>query len=344
MRVSLNMDGLVPSAYVLAAALAVSAAGCTEDVQSPMSHEIVNVEAVADPVGSDCCGVPVADPATNGLRLSLVSDVAVPGTDTLGASTAYLVPFESSTISLYDGGVWVARTMSATAELETTSVANTSYDVYAYWSGTDVLLEMEATPVTPTLELQDGVQVKSGAASHRYVGVLVTNASGAFEDSQKNRLVWNRNNQVPRAVNGVDLTSWYYTGNQSTWREVRANAASRVKVAAGILDGSAGVAGAYASVQAVEMCLVSSGTNGAFVATGIGIDSPTINSAQTVELASATTTVYAHAFSSYEGYLEPGIRTLHWLEIGQTGTTFYCIGSSNSPPFGRLGLSGTVVM
>ena len=309
-----------------------------------MSHETPNVEAVSGPVVGGCCGVPVADPATNGLRLSLVPDVAVPKADTLSSSTAYLVPFESSTIALYDGSAWVARTMSTPAQIATTGVANTSYDVYAYSSGTDVLLEMVATPVTPTLELQDGVPVKSGDATRRYVGVLATNASGMFEDSQKNRLVWNRNNQVPRAVSGVNLADWYLTGNSAAWREVGANPTSRIRVAVGILDGSGGLAGTYASVRASGMCRVSSGTNGTAVSTGIGVDSTTASSAQRAEHTAVTTTAYGNTTAAYEGYLTPGLHTLHWLEIGQTGTTFYCIGSASSPPFGRLGMSGTLLM
>jgi hypothetical protein len=218
--------------------------------------------------------------------------------------------------------------------------------VYAYWDGANVRLELAVTPATPTLANQDGVQVKAGDATRRYVGVLGTTAFGTFEDSRKNRLVWNRNNQVPRPINGVDLSDWYYTGNQSTWRETHGSSASRLKVASGILNGADGVAGTYVSVQAVGMCLLNNPTNAGspYVATGIGIDSSTTNSAQIVELAATTIGVYAHTSASYEGYLAAGIHSLYWLEMGQTGYTFYCIGYSYSPPFGQLGMNGSVLM
>lgn len=330
---------------MLGAALALSAAGCGDDEAAPTRAALTpDVNDVSGPVVTGCCGGAVADPATNGLRLSLVSNVAVPKADTIDSTTAYFVPFESSTIALYESGAWIARTMTTTASVANDGVsANTSYDVYAYWSGTVVLLEKVATPGTPTLVLQDGVQVKAGDAKRRYVGVLATNAAGKFEDSAKNRLVWNRNNQVPRDVSGVDLNAWYYTG--PAWREVRGNAASRVTVAAGILNGSAGISGAYASVQAVGMCVVSGGGSTAYVASGIGIDSQTTNSAQVVRQHQATTTVYAHSSASYEGYLAPGIRTISWLEGAQSAAiTFYCIGAATSPPFGKLGMSGSIVM
>ena len=347
MRLARIKDGLTSCARLSVTAIGVWGAGCTEDVPPTMSPQIANVEAVSGPVVGGCCGGGAADPAMNGLRLSLAATDAVPKGDLTGRPTAYFVPFESSAIALYDGSAWVARTMTATAEVATTGVPSTSYDVYAYWDedDADVRLELVATPVTPTLELQDGVQVKPGDAKRRYVGVVATSASGSFEDSAKNRLVWNRNNQVPRAINGNHLDSaWYYTGNQSTWREARGNPASRVTVASGVLNGNVDVAGTYASVQAAVMCVWNSGATGAFVAAGIGIDSTTDNSAQTVEPSATTAGYYAHAFSSYEGYLTPGLHTLHWLEIGQTGTTFYCIGSATSPPFGRLGINGMLVM
>lgn len=327
------------------AALAASLSGCVVESE-PATEEAPAEDSVGLLLGSGCCGVPPASPSLNGLRLSLTSGLAIPTADVTSAATAYLVPYDSNTIALYDGVAWISRAMTDEASVSNLSTsANTSYDVFAYWDGTKVVLEKDATPVTPTLALQDGVHVKGNDPRRRYVGVVATNASGYFEDSAKNRLVWNRSNQVRRPINGVDLSSWGLSGNNA-WREVRNNAANRVKIASGVLSGGvSGASGTYLSAEAVGMCVpATSGANGAYFATGIGIDSTSTNSAQIVELAAGTyPSTYAHGYAAYDGYLAPGVHTVHWLEIAMPGS-FTCIGYAYSPPFGRLGLNGSVLM
>ena len=326
-------------------ALAVWPAGCVAESDEPIPSEEATLHGTAG-LGADCCGVPPANPSLNGLRLSITPGVAVPTADVTSETSAYLVAYESSTIALYDGIAWVARVVTGTGT-DAPSVTNAStsvnsrYDVYAYWDGEKVVLEKEAAPATPTLVIRDGVHVKGNDPRRRYVGVVATNASGFFEDSSKSRLVWNRNNQVRRPIKGVDLSTWSFSGN-NTWREVRNNPASRVRIASGVLPG--GGAGTYLSAQAIGMCLPTSNVSNAYFATGIGIDSTSTNSAQIVELEAGTyQSTYAHGYAAYEGYLAPGIHTVHWLEIAMTGS-FSCIGYSFSPPFGRLGLNGSVLM
>lgn len=294
---------------------------------------------------SGCCGVPPASPSLNGLRLSLSSGSAALSLDITSSMTAYLVPYESRTIALYDGVAWVARTMTLAASISNVSTSvNTSYDVYAYWNGTNVVLEKEATPATPTLALRDGVAVKGNDPRRRYVGVVATNGYGDFEDSAKNRLVWNRDNQLRRPINGVHLTSWSLTGN-NTWRAVGGTLANRVTVVSGVSSGgAAGAPGTYLTAQAIGMCVpASSASNAYYFATGIGIDSSSINSSPIVEIATGTyPSMYAQGYAEYQGYLAPGVHTVYWLEIAQSGGSFTCIG--HSPPFGRLGLNGSVLM
>lgn len=314
--------------------------GCVaESEQLPPSEELVQSAAG---LGDICCNVPSANPTVNGFRLSLEYQLAVTAAD-VTKNTAFLVPYESNSIALYDGVAWVVRqaTYTTPAVASAGTTINASYDVYAYWNGDDIVLEREATG-SSTLALRDGVHVKGNDPRRRYVGVVGTNSLGQFEDSAKNRLVWNRNNQVRRSITGVDPTTWTLTGNNA-WREVGSSTANRVTVVSGVLSGV--VSGTYVSAEAVGMCIpTAAGSNGYMVATGIGIDVSSASSAPTVELASGTFgSLYAHSYSAYEGYLAPGVHTVRWLEIGQTGGTFTCIGTS-SAPFGKLGLNGWALM
>lgn len=76
---------------------------------------------------------------------------------------------------------------------------------------------------TTGLTLQDGVYMKSGDLTRRYLGTFMTGpTSGQTEDSANRRLLWNYYNQTLRQLSAVDTTdSWSYTTN--TWRPSNAN-------------------------------------------------------------------------------------------------------------------------
>jgi hypothetical protein len=255
----------------------------------------------------------------------------------------YLVPYNSTVIALYDGSAWVYRSPVGTVKAEGPFPPNTNYAVYAYWDGTTVQLELTNSTNN---SVQDGVQVKNGDPSRRYIGAVRSGWYGAILDNRAQRFVWNRHNQVPHPILKTYLSGWSFSGTNS-WRPVSGNPANgRVEVMVGEAHGGWAPHSATAiSVSVTGMC--TSSLNGYWVAAGIGINSTTsvpMNAAQTNELDVAGPNSYAHISSSYEGYLFPGYNTVNWLEIGMMGATYSCIGHATSPPFGQLGLVGTVLM
>lgn len=323
-----------------AGSLATWQLGCGYPVDETESEAAPTVDEISNPVIGGCCGTNTVDPGINGFRLSTTPHDPVHHS---GASSSqlYLVPYTSNMISLYDGNAWVARSAVVTVSSSNeTYLTNTYYNVFAYWDGQDVRLELiaEPSPAYPALNLQDSIQVKSGDASRRYVGVARTVGS-SFVDTPSSRLVWNRYNQVARHFDAYHNTTWSFSGTNS-WRPVGGNSNNgRAAIVAGSL-GQITRPSTSISITTAGMC--TSSQNGYYAASGIGIDSTTVNSANIVELDNGGPSAYAHLRSAYNGYLSPGYHTINWLEIGQTGSTFACIGYAYSPPFGQLGLTGMV--
>ena len=79
--------------------------------------------------------------------------------------------------------------------LAATGVANTTYFIYAYWSGSAMALEASTT--APTADARNATRVKTGNATRALVGMARTNASGAWVSSDTQRFViswFNRRN------------------------------------------------------------------------------------------------------------------------------------------------------
>lgn len=320
--------------------LAASAWGCATETEEP-PPEGPEIDAHKTEVVG-CCGAGgAADPTMNGLRLTLESGVAVPVGDVTGTQLR-VAPHTSATIALYDGSAWVARTADP-LPTATSAAANANQHVFAYWNATQVALELVPWNGTPDAQiaLQDGVQVKAGDPTRRYIGAVASDASGVFSDSQQKRLVWNRDNQVPRPISVLGSGGWFYNNANGVWREAAGGTSYRVGVLAGVVNGGA----TYLSVKAQAMGHPTNITQG-WVATGIGIDSSTVTSAQYGSLALGLSSgQYGHVTATYEGYLTAGTHTVRWLETGNgSGANYFFLGTPSSPAFGRLGMSGWVLM
>ena len=155
---------------------------------------------------------------TNGFRLSVQSGVPVPTSDVSSAGTVYWVPGDGNEIALYDAddSVWNVHSSS---ELSIPAAGQSTgwnlVDVFAYadgggnvalerlsWDGAADLRDL--VRVTP-LTWKDGVRVKSGDPTRRYVGSFfcftsAADTTGITEDSRAKRYVWNRDNRAPRLM------------------------------------------------------------------------------------------------------------------------------------------------
>lgn len=237
--------------------------------------------------GTDWCNICSAGSTTGNAvitpgvfegRITLSPTEAVSLTDITGvsATTLYLLPFNGSSIALYDGTAWVEERIPAvgisTPILATT---NTMYDVFVYNNSGVLTLELIAwandANRSVALSVQDGVWVKTGAAGHRYVGNMRTGTvSGQSEDSLLRRFVWNNYNRRERKLLVLEpADTWTYS--TATYRPWNNNTANRVEFIRGLAD---------SAVNLRFSGLCNTAINGGTPTLSIGLDSTTTSSAE----------------------------------------------------------------
>ena len=178
---------------------------------------------------------------TNDFRLTLTSGTPYTSGDVTAATTIYCTPSGiGNQIALYDSGGLPTIITSAEMSIAVPATSNTNYDVFVYNSGGVATLELgvwtnATTRATAVVVGSNGVWIKSGDATRRYVGTVRTAASsGTTEDSQAKRLVWNVSNQATRLLYRTEVAaSWSYS--IGTWRQANANAANQVEAVIGLL-------------------------------------------------------------------------------------------------------------
>ena len=252
-------------------------------------------------------------------RLSAVGSEPVSSTEVTAGSNLYYTPYVGNQVALFDGSAWVVRTFPEITRGITGLAASTVYDVFAYWTGSAVDLEFVAwsnatTRATP-LATEAGVQVKSGAATRRYLGTLCTVSSGGtrIADSLRQRLVWNAYHRVARPVRVLETDgSWTYS--TPSWRYVAGDSTNRVEVVAGLSG--------HSVLQLSVRHYVIYGAGPGY--TGIGRDSGTSVLSECLGKGSYSNQMYAfHAEA-----VTPGFHYFAWLERGNgNANTFYGSGA-----------------
>jgi hypothetical protein len=105
----------------------------------------------------------------------------------------------------------------------------------AYTSGGNFykILNTRAT----TLTILDGIYVKLGDPTRRYLGTAsTTDVAGQTEYSKKRRLIWNQYNRISSPLRLEDTDSlWPYSG---TWRQANNKVSNRVEVVIGLPESS----------------------------------------------------------------------------------------------------------
>lgn len=180
-----------------------------------------------------------------GGRLTTESGVPVSTSDRTAQSTLYYTPYAHDLIGLYDGTSWKLHPFSERSLALSGLTSGKNYDVFLYDNAGTLTLELSAAWTTDTtradaLATQDGVYVKSGATSRRYLGTIRTTGTTTTEDSgyltssgTPKRFVWNAYNRVARGVRRVDTTdTWSYSS--STYRQTNNSAANQIEVVCGL--------------------------------------------------------------------------------------------------------------
>lgn len=196
---------------------------------SASAFGLMSVPTAGKILGTDGSGFPNfvhgIDPGIAGGRLTAQQDTPVPTSDQT-SSTLYYEPYNGRFVALYDGTLWALYDITAGPSLAIGGLTTgKNYDVFAYVSAGAATLEASAAWTNDTtradaLALQDGVWVKSGTTTRRYLGTIrtVTVSTVKCTDSNAQRFVWNMRNRVKRVSYQLeDDASWAISGSVGTW-------------------------------------------------------------------------------------------------------------------------------
>lgn len=277
----------------------------------------------------------LVDPSIVCGRLTATTGLAVTIADVSAATSIFFTPYIGNQIALYDGIVWVVRTFTEITISLVGLTASKPYDVFAYDNAgvvaCETLVWTNATTRATALVSQDGVFVKSGALTRRYLGTVYINASGGqTDDTVLKRYLWNYYHRQLRTLSVTEATTnWAYT--TATVRQARGSAANQVEAMIGLAE---------APIDLSLRVMVANSTGGVSVSAGIGADSTTTFDAGAMVSGSAAgiyqmtarltgTTIGYHKYCWNEWSAATGTTTWH--------SNVASVGSSVSS-----GLSGTV--
>lgn len=173
-------------------------------------------------------------------RLTLESGVPKSTTDQTAKTTIYFTPYRGSRIALYSGSAWSLYTFSELSLSLSGLTASTNYDVFVYDNSGTLALSAtawtNATTRATDITLQNGVYVKSGSTTYRYVGTFrTTGTAGQTElsfgktaaagGSYPKCLLWNAQNRVRGVFQDRESTdAWTYA--TVAWRQMNADTAA----------------------------------------------------------------------------------------------------------------------
>lgn len=172
-------------------------------------------------------------------RLTLESGVPVSTTSQSSKSTIYFTPYNGTRIALHNGTNWIINSFTETSTNLAGLTGGLNYDVFGYNNSGTLALELLAwstsTARATGLTTQDGIYVKSGDATRRYLGTFQASAATTTEDTFVKRFVWNNYNRVPRPMKIAETgDSWTY--NTASFRKANNSTASRLEVCAGLSE------------------------------------------------------------------------------------------------------------
>jgi hypothetical protein len=278
--------------------------------------------------------VPTVNPATCDGRLTLESGVAVSTSDQTAKTSVYFTPFRGNRVSLYDGTRWRSYTFTERTLALGTLTSDLPYDVYLHDNAGTLTLEATAWTNTTTrataLTTQDGIFVKTGSTTRRYLGTFVTTATTTTEDSAQQRFLYNYYHPVSRPLAWLPTdNTWTY--DSSTIRQANGSASARVRVVIGVQERTTRVRYAVGS-----RCTIDNITFGV----GIGYDSTTAFATGSLsdQREVFTTGRRESLIASYTHQTPVGLHAYNALEHAQTTNTVTFYGDNGGTV--QHGISG----
>lgn len=310
-----------------------SGAGDAEEITlgSGLSMSGTTLSASASSVTALCGG-----------RLTATTGVPVTTGDVAGATSIYYTPYISNQIALYDGSsAWNVRTFTEITISLSGLTASRPYDIFAYDNAGTVTIETlvwtNATTRATALTTQDGVLVKTGATTRRYLGTVYINASGGqTDDTFAKRYVWNYYHRAPRVMRVTESTdNWTY--NTATIRQANASTANQIDLVVGVAE------------EPVDVLVQGFGINataGTAIVVGIGEDSTTafVSGMVYPQITVKASNQVEALTAVYRGWPTVGRHFYAWLEyVSAAGaaSTFYGDNGAGGAS-GRAGMVGTI--
>jgi hypothetical protein len=296
------------SALVIGTTYYVGTAGAVTST-APTNRRVIGVaDTTSSLIMAANPAPPLVDVSICEGRLTLTTGTPVTTADVTAATTLYFTPYKGNRIALFDGTNWVLRSF---AELSIAVPATTSqmYDVWAYDNAGVTTLELLAwtndTTRATALATQDGVYVKTGATTRRYLGSFRTTAvSGQTEDSLAKRLVSNYANRVRRPMRVLEATdSWNYT--TATWRQANGATGNQLAMVIGVAE---------VPIDVTLQAHASNTNAGVAMSVAVKADSTTTPTFQ-------FTSIIGTNYSPVAAYIVP--ITAHVTEIPPVGYHFY---------------------
>jgi hypothetical protein len=276
-------------------------------------------------------------------RLTTETGVPVSTSDRTSQSTIYYSLYGGNQIGLYDGAAWTLQNFSELSLALSGLTSGKNYDVFVdYNSGTPQLVLSSAwssdTARADAIALQDGIYVKSGTPAYRLVGTIRTTSTTTTEDSSVKRFVWNLYNRRPRLMARVETADTWAPGTAATYRQANANTANQFEVITGIAEDSLTI-----NINQGYFCSAST-----YPRVGIGVNSTTVNSAQTYVQMTSNNNQTVALSAQYVGIPRLGYSALAWLDYvdSVTGTQKF-LGDTDTGGFGATanhvvsGMTGT---
>ena len=273
-------------------------------------------------------------------RLTPTSGTAIPDSDVLAATTVYVTPYGGNRCAVYDGTNWVIRTFSEISLSLGSDAVNSNYDVFVYDNAGTLAMERLAwagdTSRSTALALQDGIYVKSGQLTRRYLGTYRTTGTlGQTEDSLTKRFVFNYYNRIRRPVRRVEATdSWAYT--TATWRVANNTTSNQINVLVGQGE---------TDIELTVLATAENTGTAATMHTGIGEDSTTSPATGGLiagqQMAQANTPFTASM--STVRVVPLGYHFYAWLERSAASGTTTWYGDQGAAFTYQTGLVGTII-
>lgn len=287
----------------------------------------------------------VAASISQDFRLTLSAGLPVTTADVTGvsATTIYCSPYIGNKISLYTGGAWVTRSSAEFSLALGTLTSGKVYDVFCYDNAGTPTLEFSAAwnsstarfasgPYATALPKQDGVYVKSTDgtaidATRRYLGTFYTVSTTQTEDSVSKRYLWNYYNRILRPLRKVEATAtWTYTTD--AFQQARATSTNQIETVIGVAEDL---------VEVQVRAFATASTAPVQVTAGIGLDSTTVNSGDSIPCICNGATGDSITSSLYSAVASAGRHYWAWLERSAAAGTTTWSGTNGVTTAGIVG-------